>query len=92
MPRVDAVSEAGSRLWRLAESGGTADHRPSEAGHPGNPGLDREEPTIWRILVVTMIRQGSGGWHLSMAPLALGTKPPTAGRCETADRERGHDG
>ena len=39
MTPVDAVSEAGSSPWRLAVSGATADHRHSEAGHPGNPGL-----------------------------------------------------
>ena len=39
MMRVGAVSEAGSRRWRLAKSSGTADHRHSEADHPGNPGF-----------------------------------------------------
>ena len=36
--RVDAADGAGSSPRRLAESGGTADYRHSEAGHPGNPG------------------------------------------------------
>ena len=36
---VDVVSEAGSRPWRLAERGGTADHPPPETGHLGNPGM-----------------------------------------------------
>ena len=36
MTRVDAVSEAGSSPWQLAECGRTADHRPSETGHLGN--------------------------------------------------------
>jgi hypothetical protein len=40
MTRVDAVSEAGSSPWRLAESSGTADYRPSETGHLGNLGLE----------------------------------------------------
>jgi len=44
MPRVDAVDEAVSSPRRLAESGGTADHRPSETGHRGNPGLERGSP------------------------------------------------
>ena len=43
MTPVDAVSEAGSSPWRLAVSGATADHRHSEAGHPGNPGLTVEQ-------------------------------------------------
>src|SRR3954451_3208241 len=37
--RVDVVSEAGLSPWRLAESGGTADYRPSKAGHLENPGI-----------------------------------------------------
>src|SRR4051794_23094889 len=36
--RVDLVSEASLSPWRLAESGGTADYRPLENGHLGNPG------------------------------------------------------
>ena len=38
MTRVDAADGAGSSPHRIAESGGTVDHRHSEAGHPGNPG------------------------------------------------------
>src|SRR4051794_21409279 len=38
MTRVDAVSEAGSSPWGLAGCGGSADHRPSETDHLGNPG------------------------------------------------------
>ena len=39
MTRVYAVSEAGSSPRRLAATGATAHDRPSEAGHPENPGL-----------------------------------------------------
>jgi hypothetical protein len=38
MTRVYAVSEAGSTPRRLAATGATAHDRPSEAGHPENPG------------------------------------------------------
>ena len=38
LPRVDAVDEAGSSPRRLAESGGTADYRHLEGGHPENSG------------------------------------------------------
>ncbi len=40
MRRVDVAGGAGSSPRRLAESGGTADCRHSEAGYPGNPGSD----------------------------------------------------
>ena len=39
MTRVDAADGAGSSPRRLAESGGTADYRHSEAGHPGESRL-----------------------------------------------------
>jgi hypothetical protein len=38
MTRVDAADGAGSSPRRLAQSGGTADHRPSETRYLGNPG------------------------------------------------------
>jgi hypothetical protein len=38
MTRVYAVSEAGSTPRRLAATGATAHDRPSDAGHPENPG------------------------------------------------------
>ena len=41
MRRVDAADGAGSSPRRLAESGGTADYRHSEAGHPGNSRLEQ---------------------------------------------------
>ena len=47
--RVDAADRAGSSPRRLAESGGTADCRHSEAGHPGDPGQKRFPALIAEI-------------------------------------------
>jgi hypothetical protein len=47
MTRVYAVSEAGSSPRRLAATGATAHDRPSEAGHPENPGLDKSCSSVY---------------------------------------------
>ena len=65
MTRVDAADGAGSSPRRLAESGGTTHHRPSEAGHLGNPGLsDRPSQVVVFGSVSSPIvasKRGAGG-------------------------------
>jgi hypothetical protein len=66
MTRVYAVSEAGSTPRRLAATGATAHDRPSEAGHPENPGLNL---CLFMELLTTLVDSGYRFGDLLLARL-----------------------